>query len=36
LKETIATMGELATENEHREALIQAADVIFDVLQAAR
>lgn len=29
-------MGELAAENEHREALIQAADVVFDVLQAAR
>ena len=36
LKETIATMGELAAEPEHREALIAGADVVFDVLQAAR
>ena len=36
LKETIATMGELAAEPEHREALISGADVVFDVLQAAR
>jgi hypothetical protein len=36
LKETIAIMGELAAEPEHREALISGADIIYDVLQAAR